>query len=110
MSALPAPGLTLPELMELGFHRLHSGLDVIPRVPSRLMMHRVNLMDMRDVHRVDLMNGRSLLPGGRGRRSGRGRAGDRIELVVTVDASGVDRVRDVGVAYVARELRLVLQL
>lgn len=92
MSALPSPRLPLPELMELCLHRLDSSLDVVPGVPRRLMMDSVDLVYMRHVYRVNLMNRRPFLPG-RGRGGGRGRrARDRVELVVPVHAARVDRV------------------
>lgn len=105
MRALSSPRLPLPELMELCLHRLHPGLDVVPAVPSRLVMNSVHLMDVRHVYRVDLMHRRPFLP--RRRRGGRGRrrTRDRVELVMVVDAAGVHRVRDVRVS----DLGLVLE-
>lgn len=104
--ALLPPRLSLPKLMELLLHRLHSGLYVFPAVSRRLMMYRVHLMNVGNVNGVDLMHRRSLLPRGRrGRRGCRG-ARHRIELVMAVDAAGVH-----GVLYVRMtHLGLVLKL
>lgn len=100
MGALPSPRLPLPELMELGLHRLHPGLDVVPAVPRRLMMGRVHLL-------VDLVHGRPLLPGrGRGGGGGRG-ARDRVELVMPVHAA---RVHGRGLRVMMPDFRLVLEL
>lgn len=103
MRALLSSSLPLSELMELGLHGLHPGLDVVPGVPRGLMMDRVHLVNVRHVDGVYLMNGRSLLSrrsGGRGRC---GRTGGRIELVVSIDATGIN-----GILQVA-DLRLVLK-
>ena len=96
MSALPSPRLPLSKLMELGLHRLHPRLDVVPAVPRRLVMKLV----------VDLVDGRPLLPGRGGGGGGGGRAGDGVELVVAVHAAGVHR-RGLAVAGFGR---LILKL
>lgn len=106
MRALPSPGLPLPELMELGLHRLHSGLDVVPAVPRGLVMNRVHLVNVRHVNGVNLVHRRPLLPGRRGGGRGRRGARDRVELVMPVDAAGVNRVLDVRVP----DLGLILEL
>lgn len=106
MRALSPPRLSLPKLMELGLHRLDPSLDVVPAVPRRLMMHRVHLVNVWHVNGVNLVHWWSLLPGWGGSGRGGWRARDRIELVVSVHAAGVDGVLYVGVP----DFRLILKL
>lgn len=106
MRALSSPRLPLSKLMELGLHRLHSSLDVVPAVPRRLMMNRMHLVNVWHVNSVNLMHRWPLFPG-RGGGGCRGRrTRDRIELVMSIDAASVHGILDVRVL----DFRLILKL